>query len=142
MLRASYGTGIHLIRNNSMEHVFTTEARYVPELDSTLVGSRSAANAAAVWMFLQSSGYEGGQRFRCQLVERTQWLCAELRHRGIRFFHQPGMNVVAMRSEDIPGDVSAHFILVPDSHTQQPQWVKAVTVIMDHVDRRLRQGSP
>lgn len=130
MLQAPYGTGIHLIRKGWIEHVVNENASYVPGLDCTLSGSRSGTNAIAVWMILRSYGSEGGERFCQELLRRTARLCRGLDRLGVRYFREPGMNVVAMRAEDVPDAVVERFGLVPDDH-HAPRWVKVV--VMDHV---------
>lgn len=132
MLQAPYGTGIHLIRKGYIQHVYTKSARYVPGLDCTLIGSRSGTNAVAVWMILQSYGSEGGATFCRVLVDRAARLCAGLDALGVRYFHHPEMNVVTMRAEDVPAEVSARWLLVPDRHDDCAEWVKIV--VMQHVD--------
>ena len=56
MLQAPYGTGIFICRKNLIENVITKEAKYVEGMDLTLCGSRSGANAVAVWMILFTYG--------------------------------------------------------------------------------------
>lgn len=56
MLQAPYGTGIFICRKGLIENVLTKEAQYVEGMDLTLCGSRSGANAIAVWMILFSYG--------------------------------------------------------------------------------------
>lgn len=132
MLQAPYGTGIHLIRKGYIEHVYTSQASYVPGLDCTLIGSRSGSNAVAVWMILQSHG-SAGLAATCQdLVNRAERLCTQLRTQGVGFYRHPDMNVVTMRASDIPAELAQRFLLVPDTHDGQPEWVKVV--VMAHVD--------
>lgn len=52
MLQAPYGTGIFVCRKGLIENVLTSEAQYVEGMDLTLCGSRSGANAVAVWVIL------------------------------------------------------------------------------------------
>ena len=52
MAQAPYGTGIFLIRKGYIVNVNTRQASYVEGEDYTLIGSRSGANAIAVWMIL------------------------------------------------------------------------------------------
>ena len=54
MLQAPYGTGIFLARKGLMRYTVTREASYVDGQDCTLIGSRSGANAIAVWMIFVS----------------------------------------------------------------------------------------
>ena len=56
MLQAPYGTGVYLCRKGLIENVLTKEAEYVEGMDLTLCGSRSGANAVAVFMILFTYG--------------------------------------------------------------------------------------
>lgn len=130
MLQAPYGTGIFLARKGLIEHV-RTQADYVQGHDYTLCGSRSGANAVAVWMILRTYGSEGGKTFLRGLIERTDVLCAGLDALGVTYFRDPSMNVVALRAEGFPAEVAHRFHLVPDRHEGTPCWWKIV--VMDHV---------
>lgn len=59
MLQAPYGTGVFICRKGFIENVLTKEAEYVDGMDLTLCGSRSGANAVAVWMILFTYGPNG-----------------------------------------------------------------------------------
>jgi len=59
MLQAPYGTGVYLSRKGLIENVLTKEAEYVEGMDLTLCGSRSGANAIAVFMILFTYGPHG-----------------------------------------------------------------------------------
>jgi glutamate/tyrosine decarboxylase-like PLP-dependent enzyme len=135
MLQAPYGTGIFLARKGLMKHVCTEAAAYVHGKDYTLCGSRSGANAVAVWMILQAYGSEGGTEFVRSLLQRTDRLCEGLERLGVSYFREPGMNLVAMRAEHIPTELAAQFTLVPDNHEQTPKYWKAV--VMDHVSEQM-----
>ncbi len=58
MAQSPYGTGIFLIRKGFIQYVNTQEASYVEGEDFTLIGSRSGANAIAVWMILSKNGQQ------------------------------------------------------------------------------------
>lgn len=131
MLQAPYGTGIHLIRKGMIDDTSTESATYVRGLDCTLIGSRSGANAIAVWMILMTYGSEGGRQFCAELVTRTDRLEAALGQHRIRYFRQPGMNLIAMRIADLPPGLVERHVLVPDRHDDQAVWAKAV--VMPHV---------
>jgi glutamate/tyrosine decarboxylase-like PLP-dependent enzyme len=136
MLQAPYGTGIHLVRKGLIQHVLTTSAAYVPGLDCTLSGSRSGANAVAVWMILRSYGSDGGKAFCTELVDRARRLSKALTELGVRHFRHESMNVVAMRAADLPHDVVERHQLVPDNHEGAAAFYKVV--VMDHVtDERI-----
>lgn len=133
MLQAPYGTGIFLIRKNLMHYVYTEQAQYVNGMDITLSGSRSGANAVAVWMILKTYGYYGWQEKIHVMLSRTDWFCQELEKRGVRFYRHERMNIVTIRAADIAKDLADKYYLVPDKHNGPAGWYKIV--LMDHVDR-------
>jgi len=133
MLQAPYGTGIFLIRKNLMHYVYTAQAAYVNGMDITLSGSRSGANAVAVWMILMTYGYYGWQKKIQVLLSRTDWFCRELEKRKIRYYRQADMNIVTIDARDLDPMLAAKYYLVPDRHLGQPAWYKVV--VMKHVDQ-------
>jgi tyrosine decarboxylase/aspartate 1-decarboxylase len=133
MLQAPYGTGIFLARKNFMQYVCTEEASYVQGKDYTLVGSRSGANAACVWMIMHMHGSVGWSVKMNQLLDKTSNLCHSLDEMGIEYYRNPYLNIVAMRSKFISPSLAKAFTLVPDNH-ENPHWYKVV--MMPHV----RQG--
>lgn len=132
MLQAPYGTGIFIIRKGMMEQVYTKEAQYVNGMDITLSGSRSGANAIAIWMILMTYGPHGWFEKINKLLYRTDWLCKQLDNMGIVYYRHPKMNIVTMRADKIPHTLAEKFGLVPDSHEANPAWYKIV--VMDHVE--------
>ena len=84
MLQAPYGTGVFLVRKGYMEYVLTKEAQYVSGMDLTLIGSRSGANAIAVWMILMTYGPYGWLEKMQTLIYRTDRLCIELDKKNIK----------------------------------------------------------
>ncbi len=129
MAQAPYGTGIFIIRKNFIQFA-NTKAGYVEGEDYTLIGSRSGANAIAVWMILSKNGPYGWQEKVFILQRRTEWLCNELKERGISFYSHPRSNIITIRSKHVPIAVAKEFGLVPDSHSN-PTWFKIV--LMEHV---------
>jgi len=132
MLQAPYGTGIFLCRKGLIENVLTKEAEYVEGMDLTLSGSRSGANVVAVWMILKAYGKDGWFEKVKILELRADWLCKQLDNAGIRYFREPFMNIVTIRSEYIPEAIAHRFDLVPQQHSGQNSWYKIV--VMDHVE--------
>ncbi|MDH4072587.1 MAG: pyridoxal-dependent decarboxylase [Gammaproteobacteria bacterium] len=130
MLQAPYGTGIFLARKGLMRYVLTTAARYVEGQDYTLIGSRSGANAIAVWMILMKNGPQGWREKILVLQKRTQWLCDQLAEAGIEHYRHPASNIVAIRANAIDHEVAKAHWLVPDDH-DDPDWYKIV--VMEHV---------
>ena len=132
MLQAPYGTGIFLCRKNLIENVLTKEAAYVEGMDLTLCGSRSGANAVAVWMILKTYGKNGWFEKVKILEMRTDWLCKQLDDLQIPYFREPFMNIVTMKAAFISPEIAHHYDLVPDSHQDDNHWYKIV--LMEHVE--------
>lgn len=132
MLQAPYGTGIFLCRKGLIENVLTKEAEYVEGMDLTLSGSRSGANAIAIWMILTTYGSNGWFEKVKILQMRTDWLCKQLDDLEIHYFREPNMNIVTIKSNRIPLDLAKKFDLVPQKHNETNEWYKIV--IMEHVE--------
>lgn len=132
MLQAPYGTGVFLCRKGYIENVLTKEAQYVDGMDLTLSGSRSGANAIAVWMILFSYGYYGWFEKINTLILRTEWLCEQLNDLNVEYFRDPFMNIVTLKSSYVPKEIAHQFGLVPDTHDGENNWYKVI--VMDHVE--------
>lgn len=130
MAQAPYGTGIFLIRKGFIQHVNTRQASYVEGEDYTLIGSRSGANAVAVWMILTKNGPFGWQEKVYILQKRTSWMCQQLADLNIEFYRHPMCNIITIRNQYVTEEIASHFGLVPDNH-EAPKWYKIV--IMEHV---------
>ena len=130
MLQAPYGTGIFLARKGLMRYAVTSGASYVEGGDYTVIGSRSGANAIAVWMILMKNGPHGWREKIFVLQKRTQWLCERLAAARIPYYRHPASNIVAIRAEAMDHDVAEAHWLVPDDHAR-PAWFKIV--VMEHV---------
>lgn len=133
MLQTPYGTGIFLIRKDYMKYVRTSEAQYVPGTDHTLCGSRSGANAIAVWMILHNHGSEGLKTKMQSLVDRTTDVCCHLDNLGIHYYRNPHINIIAIDAKDISATIAEKYFLVADSYEHKPSWWKIV--IMPHITR-------
>ena len=132
MLQAPYGTGVYLSRKGLIENVLTKEAEYVEGMDLTLCGSRSGANAIAVYMILFTYGPYGWYEKISILQMRTDWFCKQLDQLSIPYFRNEHMNIVTLYSSHIPQDIAEKFDLVPEQHNENNNWYKVV--IMDHVE--------
>lgn len=132
MLQAPYGTGIFICRKGLIENVITKEAEYVEGMDLTLCGSRSGANAVAVWMILFTYGGNGWFEKISILQMRTKWFCKELDALGIDYFRNPFMNIVTIKASYISTSTAERFDLVPQKHDATNQWYKVI--MMEHVE--------
>lgn len=130
MAQAPYGTGIFLIRKGYMSYASTREASYVEGEDCTIIGSRSGANAVAVWMILAKYGPHGWFEKVLVLQRRTDWLCEQLMQLGIKFYRNPFSNIVTIRATSINSSIAHKYHLIPDNH-HDPNWYKIV--VMEHV---------
>ena len=110
MLQAPYGTGIFVCRKGLIENVLTKEAAYVEGMDLTLCGSRSGANAVAVWMILFTYGANGWFEKVSVLQMRTQYLCNELDKLHIKYFREPFMNIVTYMQNLFPQKLPKNMI--------------------------------
>lgn len=129
MAQSPYGTGIFLIRKGFIQHV-NTKAGYVEGEDFTLIGSRSGANAIAVWMILVKNGPYGWYEKIFLLQKRTDWLCERLDEMGVEYFRNSTSNIITIREQFVNHDLAHKYGLVPDNHVN-PGWFKVV--IMEHV---------
>ncbi|MGB0526112.1 MAG: pyridoxal phosphate-dependent decarboxylase family protein [Flammeovirgaceae bacterium] len=130
MVQAPYGTGIFLIRKGYMQYAITKEASYVKGEDYTIIGSRSGANAVAVWMILSTYGPFGWKEKILILLNRTNWTCKMLADKGIGYYRHPHSNIITIKSKHLTPELAERFGLVPDVH-DNPKWYKIV--IMEHV---------
>jgi glutamate/tyrosine decarboxylase-like PLP-dependent enzyme len=129
MAQSPYGTGIFLIRKGFIQHV-NTKAGYVEGEDFTLIGSRSGANAIAVWMILVKNGPYGWYEKIFLLQKRTEWLCEKMDELKVKYYRNPASNIITISEEFINKDLAHRYGLVPDNHID-PSWFKVV--IMEHV---------
>ncbi|WP_245693154.1 pyridoxal phosphate-dependent decarboxylase family protein [Algoriphagus alkaliphilus] len=132
MLQAPYGTGIFVCRKGLIENALTDEAKYVEGMDLTLCGSRSGANAVAVWVILTTYGPHKWFEKISVIKMRTNWLCRQLDQLGISYFREPEMNIVTIHAEAISAELAHKYNLVPKSHDESNEWYKIV--LMDHVE--------
>jgi glutamate/tyrosine decarboxylase-like PLP-dependent enzyme len=130
MAQAPYGTGIFIIRKGLISYVNTKEASYVEGEDCTLIGSRSGANAIAVWMILVKNGPYGWQEKVFILQKRTEWMCHRLQELGMEYYRHDYSNIITIKSQYLNPKIANEFGLVPDNH-HDPKWYKIV--VMEHV---------
>ncbi len=130
LLQAPFGTGIFVIRKGWMRFATTRDAKYIRGMDMTLTGSRSGANAIAVWMLLMAYGPHGWYEKIHLLNHRTEWLARQLTELGVAHYRHPAANIVAIRAAHLDAELIERYGLVPDDH-HDPAWYKIV--VMSHV---------
>lgn len=134
ILQAPYGSGIFLILKGNLECVKNEKATYLPSYDHTICGSRSGANAVAVWMILKYYGSYGLKKHAEDLILRTNKLCMEFDKLGIHYFRNKYMNIIAVKAKCIPMRLSQKYYIVPDSYVK-PTWWKII--VMNHVKNKI-----
>lgn len=132
MLQAPYGTGIFLCRKGLIEYTQTAEAAYVEGTDFTLCGSRSGANAVAIWMILMTHGSVGWTYLMENLLDRTDSICDTLDEIGVEYYRHPSMNIVTIKAKYVSAEIVGKYHLVADDF-KKPKWWKIVTMM--HVER-------
>lgn len=130
MVQAPYGTGIFLTRKGNIGFANTKEASYVEGEDYTLIGSRSGANAVAVWMILRTYGPYGWYEKIATLLHRAQWFAKQLDQLDIPYYRQEYSNIITIRGQYVPVSTAKKYGMVPDNH-KAPNWFKVV--VMEHV---------
>lgn len=115
-------------------HTLEKEAQFVPGLDSTLCGSRSGANAVAVWQILHRYGSEGWMAKMKGLWNTSNDLCELLDEMNIPYTRNKHLNIVTMRSGYFSEELAHKYELVADSYEKGVSWWKIV--IMPHVKQR------
>lgn len=130
VLQSPYGTGIFLVRKDMIQYANIENAKYVKGEDCTLVGSRSGANAIAIWMILCSYGREEWEQKIEQAQSKTSMVTDELDRLGVIYYRNPHANIIAMKNDFISKDIAKKYYLVPDNHAS-PSWQKIV--VMEHV---------
>lgn len=137
MVQAPYGTGILVIKKEWMKYTQTAEASYVAGADYTLSGSRSGANAIAVWMILMTYGFQGWIAKIHDLSARADRLAQGLTDLGIPFYRSPQSNIITLHAEAVAPELAQGFGLVPDNHNY-PKWYKVV--VMEHATSERLDG--
>lgn len=132
MLQAPYGTGVFVCRQNLIHNTLTEEATYIENLDVTISGSRSGANAVAIWMVLASYGPYGWMEKINKLRNRTEWLCEQLDDMGIKYYKENNMNIVTIEEQYVTKEMAEKYFLVPEVHNHTNKWYKIV--VMEHVE--------
>ena len=131
MLQSPYGTGVFIVRKGFMKYALTKEASYVQGKDYTICGSRSGANAVALWMILKTHGSDGLKVKMRNLSDKAKTLCNQLSKIGVEHYRNPYLNIITIREKYITPALAKKYALVPDVHGNQPNWYKIV--VMDHV---------
>jgi len=130
IVQAPYGTGVFIIRKDWMKYATTKEASYVLGEDCTISGSRSGANAVAIWLIFAKYGFHGWFEKMHILQKRADWLSDRLMENNVSFFRNPFSNIITLNALGVPIELVQKYGLIPDNH-HAPKWYKIV--VMEHV---------
>ena len=98
-------TGGILFRERQYLESMAIETPYLTEdMQSTVVGTRSGAAAAATWALLKHLGKDGYREIAIECMELTYFLAAGIKKAGFELVTQPQLNIVAFRSKNISVD--------------------------------------
>ncbi len=130
-------TGCILFREKKFLEVMSIETPYLTEkLQSTIVGTRSGASAAATWAIMNYMGFEGYLEIASRCMNTTDFLARKLRRAGFRLVSSPELNIVTFTSPKISVTELAQKL-------KQKGWVVSVSsypvairiVVMPHISR-------
>lgn len=118
-----YGAGTFLCRKNLLTHVQRHVAYSMTGMDTTVVGSRSGAMAAACWAVVQMMGYEGFQ----VMVSHCMTTAKRLRHAlenlpEVELLPPAPVNLVALRLLDKASSTSKTREML-GRHRIYPDWL-------------------
>ncbi|MEW6011573.1 MAG: tyrosine decarboxylase MfnA [Euryarchaeota archaeon] len=128
-------TGCILFREKKFLDVMSIETPYLTEKQqSTIVGTRTGASAAATWAILKYMGKEGYMKIASSTMEVTNFLARELISSGFELVSEPELNIVAFNSGKIPAKELS-------TKLKQKGWVVSVSacppairiVLMPHI---------
>jgi tyrosine decarboxylase / aspartate 1-decarboxylase len=96
-------TGGVLFRERRYLESMAIETPYLTEdMQSTVVGTRSGAAAAATWALLKHLGKDGYRKIAVECMEITFFLAEGIIKAGFELVTPPQLNIVAFRSNRIP----------------------------------------
>jgi tyrosine decarboxylase / aspartate 1-decarboxylase len=95
-------TGGILFRDKRYLDAMSIETPYLTEdSQSTIVGTRSGASAAATWALLKHLGWEGYQKIANKCMELTYILAQGVKEAGYNLVTEPQLNIVAFTGKDL-----------------------------------------
>jgi tyrosine decarboxylase/aspartate 1-decarboxylase len=95
-------TGGILFRDKRHLDAMSIETPYLTEKSqSTIVGTRSGASAAATWALLKHLGWEGYQKIADKCMELTHILARGVKEAGYDLVTEPQLNIVAFTGKGL-----------------------------------------
>lgn len=95
-------TGCILFRDKSYLQSISTETPYLTEKEqSTIVGTRTGASAAAAWALMKYLGKDGYAEIAEKCIKVTQLLAEGITKSGFKLIRKPQLNLVSFKSNEI-----------------------------------------
>lgn len=130
-------TGCILFREEKYIDVMSIETPYLTEKrQSTIVGTRTGASAAATWALLKYMGKEGYIALAEKCMEITKTLAQGIKELGLELITEPELNIVAFKSENISIDELAQKLNDRDWAVSISSYPRAIRIIvMPHINK-------
>lgn len=95
-------TGCILFRDKTYLESISTETPYLTEKEqSTIVGTRTGASAAAAWALMKYLGKNGYAKIAKKCMDVTQTLADGIEQLGFELIRKPQLNLLAFKSSDM-----------------------------------------
>ncbi|MDI9623576.1 MAG: tyrosine decarboxylase MfnA [Methanothermobacter sp.] len=130
-------SGCIVFRERKYLDSMSIETPYLTEKQqSTIVGTRSGASAAATWAIMKYMGREGYIRVVRDSMKITHFLARELKRCGFELVTEPQLNIVAFNSPDMPPEVLAHKLGLKGWSVSISSYPPAVRIVlMPHIKK-------
>jgi tyrosine decarboxylase/aspartate 1-decarboxylase len=131
-------TGGILFRDKEHLNAMSIETPYLTEeRQSTVVGTRTGASAAATWALLKHLGREGYQEIAKKSMELTHILAQGLEKDGFNLITQPELNIVAFRHPEIPVEDMVSQLALKGWSVSLSSYPQAIRIIvMPHLEQK------
>ncbi len=128
-------SGCILFSDKKYLDVMAVEAPYLTKKEqSTIVGTRSGASAAATYAVMEYMGREGYTKLALEAMEKTNTLKEGLLKMGYEIVTEPQLNVIAFTHPDMDVDYLASLLEEKNWRVSISDYPKAIRIIvMRHV---------
>ncbi len=130
-------SGCIVFRGQEYLDSMSIETPYLTEKQqSTIVGTRSGASAAATWAIMKYMGHEGYIRVVKDSMRITQFLARELKRCGFELVTEPQLNIVAFNSPDMSPEALAYELELRGWSVSISSYPPAVRIVlMPHIKK-------
>ncbi len=130
-------SGCIVFRGQEYLDSMSIETPYLTEKQqSTIVGTRSGASAAATWAVMKYMGREGYMRVVEDSMNTTHFLARELKRCGFELVTEPQLNIVAFNSPEMPPEALAYELELKGWSVSISSYPPAVRIVlMPHIKK-------